>query len=69
MGDRLLEPDIDYGDKEITIVFAARPLPGGHDCPGNPSSRVTIELREPLGNRVLRDGAFFPANDPALIPD
>ena len=69
MGDRLLPPDIFYGEAEITIIFAARPLKGGHRCPGNPSSRVTVTLREPLGDRVLRDGAFFPASDPAVIED
>ena len=69
MGERLLPPDISYGETVITIIFAARPLTGGHDCPGNPSSRVTVQLLEPLGDRVLRDGAFFPANDPAVIPD
>jgi hypothetical protein len=69
MGDRLLPPMVAYGDTEITIIFAARLLPGGHDCQGNPSTRVTIFLQEPLGDRVLRDGAYFPSNDPAVIPD
>ena len=69
MGERLLPPNISYGETVITIIFAAHPLAGGHDCQGNPSSRVTVQLLEPLGDRVLRDGAFFPANDPAVIPD
>jgi hypothetical protein len=69
MGERLLPPFITYGDAEITITFAARPLPGGRTCPGNPATRVTVVLDEPLGDRVLRDGAYFPSNDPAVIPD
>ena len=69
MGGRLLPPLITYGETEVTIIFAARPLPGGHDCPGNPASRVTVELREPLGDRVLRDAAFFPPSDPAVVRD
>jgi hypothetical protein len=69
MGERLQPPMITYGATEITIIVAARPLPGGHDCPGNPSTRVTVVLDEPLGERVLRDGAYYPSNDPAVIAD
>ncbi len=68
MGDRLQPPLIDYGPTEVTVLFGARPLLGGHDCPGNPSTRVEVELREPLGDRRLVDGAFFPPGDPAEQP-
>jgi hypothetical protein len=66
MAGRLLPPSITYGSGAITVVFAARPLAGhGFDCPGNPSTRVVVELREPLGGRRLLDGAFFPPADPS----
>lgn len=66
MGGRLLPPLITYGADTISVVFAARPLAGdGHDCPGNPSMRVVVELREPIGGRRLLDGAFFPPADPS----
>lgn len=62
---RLVPPLITYGPEAITVVFAARPLAGdGFDCPGNPSMRIVVELREPLGSRRLLDGAFFPPADP-----
>jgi hypothetical protein len=64
MAGRLLPPMITYGADTISVVFAARPLGGaGHDCPGNPSMRVVVELREPIGGRRLLDGAFFPPAD------
>jgi hypothetical protein len=61
---RLRPPSIDYAVDAITIVFFARPLRGDQDCPGNPSARVTIELREQIGERPVLDGAFFPPADP-----
>jgi hypothetical protein len=66
MAGRLLPPLITYGAETISVVFAARPLAGdGFDCPGNPSMRVVVELREPIGGRRLLDGAFFPPADPS----
>jgi hypothetical protein len=65
IADRLLPPMITYGADSISVIFSARPLPGEHDCPGNPSSRVLVELREPLGSRRLVDGAVFPPADPS----
>jgi hypothetical protein len=62
---RLQPPSIDYAVDAITIVFFARPLRGDQDCPGNPSTRVTVELREPIGDRRVLDGAFFPPADPS----
>jgi hypothetical protein len=33
-------------------------------CPGNPSASVAFDLQEPLGDRELLDGAFFPPAEP-----
>ncbi len=61
---RLLPPSITYGAESISLVFAARPLEGEmFTCPGNPSTRVTVELSEPLGGRRLLDGGLFPPRD------
>jgi hypothetical protein len=63
---RLQPPSITYGAETVAVVFGARPLVGdAFDCPGNPSTRVVVELREPLGDRRLVDGAFFPPADPS----
>jgi len=66
---RLLPPSVIYGADSISLVFAARPLEGEmFTCPGNPSTRVTVELREPLGDRRLLDAGLFPPRDASLPP-
>ena len=67
MGDRLLPPAITYGADSVLIVFGARPLVYEGvmvSCPGNPASRVVVQLREPLGDRQLLDGGLFPPSEP-----
>lgn len=42
------------------------------NCVGNPETAVTVELDEPLGDRELRDGLWYPPRpvlpDPAVEP-
>ena len=65
MGARLQPPRITRTDDSVLVVFAAVPLEGdAFDCQGNPSTKVTFDLGEPLGDRQLLDGAFFPAVEP-----
>ncbi len=65
MGGRLQAPSIIYGNDVVLVVFTARPLEGdGFDCPGNPSTRAVVQLREPLGERRLLDAGFFPPAEP-----
>lgn len=67
MGARLLPPSITYDEDTISVVFAARPLAGdSFDCPGNPATRVVVELREPLGDHRLLDAGLFPPADPSV---
>jgi hypothetical protein len=61
MGDRLLEPQVIEEADRVVLVFAAAVKPGGAECPGNPSTSVTVTLAEPLGGRELVDGGVFPA--------
>lgn len=49
----------------VLVIFAVRPLGGEFQtCPSNPSSRVTVDLGEPLGDRRLLDGGRLPFADP-----
>jgi hypothetical protein len=66
---RVVGPDIlEVGDK-VLVTFAVRPLGGGmQTCPGNPPTRVVVDLDEPLGNRQLLDGGTLPPRDPATDP-
>jgi hypothetical protein len=56
VGDRLVGPEVVVTDTEVLIAFAARTQGGAQTCPSNPETGVTVELPEPLGDRVLRDG-------------
>jgi len=64
VGQRLLPPSITYADEAVLIVFAARPHQGITTCPGTPPTEVTVELREPLGERTLLDAGVFPPAEP-----
>ena len=65
MGGRLLPPSITYGEDSVLVVFAALPLGGDmQTCPGNPSMRAVVTLREPLGDRNLLDAGVFPPAEP-----
>ncbi len=65
---RIVGPQIVRTADTVLVVFAVRPRPGGHDCQGNPSTRVTVDLGEPLGDRALLDGGRLPPGDPAIPP-
>jgi hypothetical protein len=68
-GDRLRPPMIAYDPYRVVILFTLLPPPGQvFECPGNPSTRVEVELREPLGNRELIDGSRAPWQDQRRPP-
>lgn len=65
---RIAGPEIVRTDTAVMLIFAVRPrLDGGgvQTCPSNPPTRVTVDLGEPLGDRVLLDGSRLPPGDPA----
>lgn len=63
--DRLQPPIVVYGEETVLVAFVVTPpADGGGDCPGNPPASVEVELREPLGNRILLDGGVLPPHDP-----
>lgn len=64
--DRLAAPVVDYRDDAVLIAPRLRPLPPGmYDCQGSPPAQQRVELTEPLGDRQLLDGRWYPAR-PAL---
>jgi hypothetical protein len=58
--ERIVGPDVFVIEDDVVVVFAVRPLPGAQTCQPNPSTRVTMALPEPLGERHLVDGADLP---------
>ena len=66
MGDALKGPQVIETDVAVLVAFAVIPVAGDRTCPGNPSTSVTIELSDPLGQRGVYDGLFFPPKP--LVP-
>ena len=60
MGDALKGPQVIETDDAVLVAFAVIPIAGTVTCPGNPSTPVTIELAQPLGQRTLYDGLYYP---------
>jgi hypothetical protein len=60
--DRLAEPIVEYHEDAVVITMRVTPPEGEFfNCVGNPESTVTVQLDEPLGDRELRDGLWYPA--------
>lgn len=57
---RIREPFVREAEGWVGIGWAIEPLPGGQDCQGNPSVARTVDLSQPLGDRVLLDLGRFP---------
>lgn len=49
-----------YRERDIIVIFGVEPLPDAQTCQGAPPARVTLELDEPIGDRVLLDGSVLP---------
>jgi hypothetical protein len=66
---RVVGPDILELDNEVLVTFAVRPLGGDmQSCPGNPVTRVQVDLGSALGDRQLLDGGTLPPGDPTIEP-
>jgi hypothetical protein len=66
---RIVGPDVVETGDAILVTFAVRE-PGGETqiCQGNPATRVTVTLPEPLGTRNLLDGSTLPPREPVEAP-
>jgi hypothetical protein len=66
---RVVGPDIVAAGDQVLVTFAVRALGGGaQTCQGNPATRVTVTLPEPLGSRTLLDGSTLPPREPVAEP-
>lgn len=61
--------DIIPAAETVTVLLGVAPRPGDHECPSNPETPFTLELPEPLGDRILLDGSSVPARDATSCPD
>jgi hypothetical protein len=62
--ERIVPPLIIYEPDRVIVTFTVEPLPGDQECPGNPATRISVRLSEPLGGRQLLDGGTLPFSDP-----
>jgi len=64
---RFVGPQLVKTETTVLVIFAVRPNPqgGAQTCPSNPSTRIPVDLGEPLGPRKLLDGGRLPPGDPA----
>ncbi len=65
---RVQAPVVVYDEHAVTVTVTVRETPGGADCPGNPEVPITIELEQPLGDRVILDGSVFPPRTTNVPP-
>ena len=61
----LREPQVTYAEDEVVVYWTSDPGTGG-TCVGIPPVTTTLDLDEPLGDRVLLDGSTWPPR-PVLV--
>lgn len=69
MGDALRGPQVIETDEAVLVAFAVVPVAGMATCPDNPSTAVSVELSQPLGERWVYDGLHFPPKPLRAVAD
>lgn len=58
---RIEPPRIVYLEDTVVVTFVVRAGPGNaRTCQGAPAAEYEVRLREPLGDRRLQDGYYYP---------
>jgi hypothetical protein len=65
---RLLTPDLHMGEEELTLTVYVEPVPVVGIAGANPETPVWVELPEPIGERILRDGSLWEPRSGARPP-
>lgn len=68
---RIVGPEVVAAGDAVLVTFAVREPANNNltqTCQGNPATRVTVTLPEPLGTRTLLDGSTLPAREPVEEP-
>lgn len=66
--DRLTEPIVEYYPDTVVITTRVEPQRLGGTCPGSPPAPLTVQLDEPLGDRQLLDGQWYPPRPATTEP-
>jgi hypothetical protein len=67
-GDRLEPPTVEMTADEVVVTLTAEPVTGGQECPSHPPTPYEVRLEEPIGERQLLDGAYWPPRPPEPRP-
>lgn len=66
--DRLTEPIVEYHADTVVITARLRPQPlASYTCQSSPPAPMTVRLDEPLGDRQLLDGRWYPPRSPEPV--
>ena len=57
------EPVVVETEESVTVYGTITPMTEAATCPGNPTVQLDVVLDEPLGDRVVRDGATWPPRE------
>jgi hypothetical protein len=60
---RVLAPDLHLDAEQLVLTMFVTPRPGFQSRSPNPETPVRIALPQAVGDRLLIDGALYPAND------
>lgn len=63
---RITGPRIEYRADAVVVTFTVREV--GGVCPSNPRFAVTINLAEPVADRLVLDGGVEPPRDATIDP-
>lgn len=59
----LHQPLVVETSEKVTIYWTSEPPKGGQDCQGNPPIDKVVELKQPLGTRLVFDGSTYPPRE------
>jgi hypothetical protein len=62
--DGRIRTSAEYRADAVVVTVLVKPRSGAQSCPGNPDTRYTLRLDEPIGSRVLLDGGQSPPAPP-----
>ena len=66
---RVLPPVVATREDAVVVTLVVGHVPGGADCPGNPTFAMTVDLPDAIGSRALLDGGVYPPRDATTKPE
>ena len=64
----VLKPTVTRSANDVVVTFRVAATSGVQRCPSNDGVRVVVDIGEPIGRRVLVDGACGPGGAAISVP-